>query len=76
MKLKVTNILFYIGLFTINAFRHNWDGIIIPTAIVGIPASLYFGSAWHIIPSFIGSYLACIHDEYVKYKNVTNEQDN
>jgi hypothetical protein len=70
---KINKFLFYTGLFSINAFRYNWRAIVYPTLIVGILVSLFFGNAWYFIPSFIGSYLAGIHTEYVDYKNQTNE---
>lgn len=60
------------GLFTINAFRYNWKVIIIPAIIAGSAFSLIHQSAWHYIPTFIGSYLAGLHAEYVNYKQSNN----
>jgi uncharacterized membrane protein len=72
---KINKFLFCLGLFTVNAFRYNWRAIVFPTLIIGTAASWFFGTAWQFIPSFIGSYLAVIHDEYIDYKKVKNAQD-
>lgn len=71
--IKLSNFLFYLGLFTINAFRYNWLKIFIITTIVGIIPVLIFKSPWQFIPSFIGAYLAELHNEYVQFKNESNE---
>ena len=70
---KLSNFFFYFGLFTINAFRYNWDAIVIPTLTCGAIASFIAGSALLFIPAFIGSYLAQIHSEYKRFKRHTNE---
>lgn len=70
---KINKFLFYTGLFTINAFQYNWKAIIYPTVICGTAMALLCWNAWLFIPSFIGSYLACVHDEYVNYKKATND---
>lgn len=71
---KITNFLFYLGLFTINAFRYNWDAIIIPALTCGAIASFIAGSAWLFFPAFVGSYLAQIYNEYKRFKRNINEQ--
>lgn len=70
---KLSIFLFYLGLFTINAFRYNWLKLLIITIIVGITPVLIFKSAWHFIASFIGAYLAELYNEYVQFKNESNE---
>ena len=71
---KLNKFFFYLGLFTVNAFRYNWKAIVFPTLIIGTIMSLLFYDAWLFIPAFIGGYLAQIHSEYTDYKNATNEQ--
>lgn len=66
--IKLSNFLFYLGLFTINAFRYNWLKIFIITIIVGIIPVLLFKSLWQFIPSFIGAYIAELYNEYVQFK--------
>lgn len=70
---KLNNFFLYLGLFTINAFRYHWDAILIPTLIVGGAVSLITGSPWQLIPAFMGSYLAQIHDEYKQFKKENDE---
>lgn len=72
--INLNNFLFYLGLFTINAFRYNWAAILITTLIVGGAMLLITGSPWHIIPAFIGSYMALIYDEYKQFKKENDEQ--
>lgn len=72
---RLNNFFFYLGLFTINAFRYNWDAILIPTVICGAVISLIAGSPWHFIPCFIGSYLAALYEEYKLHKIGTNDTE-
>lgn len=65
---KLNNFFYYLGLFTVNAFKHNWDAILVPTAIVGTVMLLIVGLPSLFIPAFIGSYLAQIHNEYKQFK--------
>lgn len=71
--IKLSNFLFYLGLLTIKAFRYNWIKILIITIIVGIIPVLIFKSPWQFIPSFIGAYIAELHNEYEQFKNERNE---
>jgi len=72
---KLNKFFFYVGLFTINAFRYNWKLMILLTFIVGTASSLLFRDPWQFIPAFIGSYLTLMIAEYFDYKNATNAKD-
>jgi hypothetical protein len=72
---KINKFFFFLGLFTVNAFRYKWKGIIISTLIDGLAMSLLFRDPWLFIPAFIGVYLGQIYIEYIDYKKVKNAQD-
>lgn len=69
---QINKFLFFLGLFSINAFKYNWRAIVIPTGLVGSLVSMYHQSTWHYVPCFIGSYLAGIHTEYMNYKKAND----
>lgn len=70
---KLSNFFFYLGLFTINAFRYNWKAIVLTTLGVGAVSSLATRSAWHFIPVFIGVYIGALYVEYKQFKRHNNE---
>lgn len=67
------NFFYYLGLFTINAFKHNLRPMVIATIIIGSIMSLVFRNAWHFIPCFIGGYVSMIWLEYIEYKKKCNQ---
>lgn len=72
--IKINKFFFYLGLFTVNAFRNNWKLMLFSASIIGIPEAISLKDALYLIPCSLGAYLAAILSEYIDYKNASDEQ--